>query len=201
MDYRDSRAETPLATSRAIGGRLPGSPLCPTRARPPLAWKRLTGEMKAFVVRRLACLESPSAVVDAVREEFGEIISRQTVQRYDPYALAGAGLSPRWRQLFEDTRRAFLDKTMNIGISHRAVRLSRLEAAYELAAERGDSRAILKLLEQAAKEMGGVYVSRGAGGLGRETVPTEPRRPREATFARARASSPSDRKPALRSSD
>jgi hypothetical protein len=154
-----------------------------------MAWKRLSGEVKTFIVQSLACFDSPSAVAKAVRRRFGRTIIRQTVQRYDPYLRAGAKLSPEWRQLFDDTRKAFLEETGRIGISHRAVRLRRLEAQFELAEERGDSAMVARLLEQAAKETGGAYTNRrelsGRGGKPIELQATPDPAPDDETLARA----------------
>ena len=121
---------------------------------------RLSGEVKAFIVQRLACFDAPSTVAEAVRQQFGATITRQMVECYDPHKRSGARLSRKWRQLFEQTRRAFLEESITIGISHRAVRLRKLEAQVELNEEQGDSAMVAKLLEQAAKEMGGTYTNR-----------------------------------------
>lgn len=44
----------------------------------------LTDDVKAFIVQALACFDTPSQVVDAVREGFGTEVSRMQVQSYDP---------------------------------------------------------------------------------------------------------------------
>jgi hypothetical protein len=141
-----------------------------------MAINRLSGDVKAFMVQRLACFDAPSTVAKAVREQFGETITRQGVECYDPYKRSGARLSRKWRQLFEETRKAFLAESIAIGISHRAVRLRKLEAQVELNEELGNSAMVAKLLEQAAKEMGGTYQSRREIS-GRAGSPTELRGP------------------------
>jgi hypothetical protein len=148
---------------------------------------RLSGEVKAFIVQRLACFDAPSTVAEAVRQQFGEIVTRQLVEGYDPHKRSGARLSRKWRQLFEQTRRAFLEESIAIGISHRAVRLRKLEAQVELNEERGDSAMIAKLLEQAAKEMGGTYTNRRElSGRAARTIELEPEPPPDdETLARA----------------
>jgi hypothetical protein len=129
---------------------------------------KLSGGAKAFIVQRLACFESPSSVAEAVRTQFGETITPQGVEAYDPHKRSGARLSKKWRRLFEDTRKAFLEETGRIGISHRTVRLRKLEAQVALNEERGNSAMVAQLLAQAAKEMGGAYTNRrelsGTGG-------------------------------------
>jgi hypothetical protein len=126
-----------------------------------MAHKRLSGEMKTFIVQNLARFETPAVVADAVKRQFGVTISRQTVQAYDPELRAGSRLSPKWRQLYAETRRAFIEETNQIGISHRAVRLRLLQAAVDTADENDDSLLLLKLLKQAKDEMDGVSRSRG----------------------------------------
>ncbi len=126
-----------------------------------MAGNKLSGEVKAFIVQHLARFNPPSAVARAVSTQFGETVTRQTVQCYDPHQRAGAKLSPQWRRLFDDTRRAFIEETSRIGMSHLAVRLQRLEAQFELAEERGDADMVLKLVKQAAMDVGGVFTRRG----------------------------------------
>ncbi len=144
---------------------------------------KLSGEVKAFIVQRLARFDTPSEVAEAVRVQFGEAITRQVVQCYNPYVQAGARLSPKWRQLFDATRRACLEETDTIGISHRAVRLRKLERQVELAEGRGKGLVVAKLLKQAGQEMGAVYTSRRA----RSAPPPPPVDPRPEMDDRTRA--------------
>ncbi|MCO5965482.1 DUF2280 domain-containing protein [Sinorhizobium meliloti] len=53
----------------------------------------------------LACFDTPSIVVDTVMQEFGETITRQSVEGYDPTKRAGSNLAEKWRLLFEETRK------------------------------------------------------------------------------------------------
>src|SRR5690606_32913826 len=50
-----------------------------------------------------------------------------------PNKRAGRDLAKRWRAIFEETRKAFLEDTSKIGISHRAVRLRALQRIAEKA--------------------------------------------------------------------
>ena len=50
-------------------------------------------------------------------------MSRQLVQSHDPNKKAASGLAPKWKALFGETRKTFLEDTATIAISHRAVRL------------------------------------------------------------------------------
>lgn len=125
-----------------------------------MAKGKLSEPVKTFIVQALACFDTPSTVVAAVKAEFGETITRQAVEGYDPNKRAGAALSLKWRELFEATRKAFLEDTSAIGISHRSVRLRKLEAQIRLNEDRGNSAMVAQLLKQAAEEVGGVYTNR-----------------------------------------
>jgi hypothetical protein len=136
-----------------------------------MAHKRLSGEVKTFIVQNLARFETPAVVAAAVKRHFGLTISRQTVQAYDPQLRAGSQLSAKWRQLYEETRRAFVEDTSMIGISHVTVRLRRLQAAVDTAEENHDPLLLIRLLKQAKEEMDGVYRNRGRlTGRGRRPI-------------------------------
>ena len=125
-----------------------------------MAKGKLNEEVKTFIVQALACFDGPSTVVAAVKAEYGDVITRQAVEGYDPNKRAGRGLAQKWRELFEATREEFLRDTSKIGISHRSVRLRKLEAQIRLNEDRGNSAMVASLLKQAAEEMGGAYTNR-----------------------------------------
>jgi hypothetical protein len=85
----------------------------------------LTDEIKTFIVKGLACYDTPSQVAEAVKVNFNVEITRQHVYAYDPNA--SQHISPRWRELHAATRQALLREQAEIGIAHRAVRLRRLD--------------------------------------------------------------------------
>jgi len=125
-----------------------------------MAQGKLTEGVKTFIVQSLACFDTPSVVADAVRKEFGEQITRQTVEGYDPTKKAGANLSTKWRSIFEAAREEFLKDTSRIAISHRAVRLRALQRMAEKAESMGNMALAAQLHEQAAKECGDAYSNR-----------------------------------------
>jgi hypothetical protein len=120
----------------------------------------LKEEVKTFIVQSLACFDTPSVVVEAVRKEFGATITRQSVEGYDPTKKAGSNLAEKWRLLFEETRKTFLEDTASIAISHRAVRLRALQRMAEKAESQGNMVLASSLLKQAAEEVGGAYTNR-----------------------------------------
>ena len=140
--------------------------------------RKLGDEVKAFIVNALACFDTPTAVVSAVKAEFGLVITRQQVQTYDPKSKAGARLSEKWRAVFEATREAFLEDTAEIAISHRAVRLRALQRMADKTEATGNFALSSQLLEQAAKEMGNAFTNRreltGKDGADLPTAPATP---------------------------
>lgn len=122
----------------------------------------LRNEVKAFIVQALACFDTPSQVVLAVKEEFGVEISRQLCESHDPTKRAGVTLAKKWVALFHDTRKRFREETAEIPIANRSYRLRALGRLAEKAENSKNARLALQILEQAAKEVGDVYVNRQA---------------------------------------
>ncbi|MFJ3486587.1 DUF2280 domain-containing protein [Pseudomonas sp. NPDC090202] len=120
----------------------------------------LSNEVKAFIVQALACFDTPSQVSAAVREEFGIEVTRQKCEAHDPTKRAGRDLAKRWVTLFEDTRRRFREETAEIPIANRAYRLRALGRMAEKVENMRNYGLAMQLLEQAAKEVGDVYVNR-----------------------------------------
>lgn len=119
----------------------------------------LTEEQKAFVVQRLACFDGPQAVTEAVKEAFGVEIARSHVYAYDP-TRPGFDLGEKWRVLFEETRKRFLENASEIGIAHKSVRLRKLDEMLGRAISMRNYALAAQLMEQAAKETGNAYTNR-----------------------------------------
>jgi hypothetical protein len=60
----------------------------------------LRSEVKVFIVQALACFDTPSQVVAAVKTEFGIEITRQQCETHDPTKFAGQKLGKTWVDLF-----------------------------------------------------------------------------------------------------
>ncbi|MFL8988671.1 DUF2280 domain-containing protein [Pseudomonas sp. QLc11A] len=120
----------------------------------------LKNEVKSFIVQALACFDTPSQVVDAVKNEYGVVVTRQQVETHDPTKSAGKGLAAKWVTLFHDTRKRFREETAEIPIANRAYRLRALGRMAEKAENMKNMALTAQLLEQAAKEVGDVYVNR-----------------------------------------
>ena len=120
----------------------------------------LKNEVKSFIVQALACFDTPSQVVEAVKNEYGVVVSRQQVETHDPTKSAGKGLAVKWVPLFHDTRKRFREETAEIPIANRAFRLRGLGRMAEKAENMRNLALTAQLYEQAAKEVGDVYVNR-----------------------------------------
>ncbi|MBN3239589.1 DUF2280 domain-containing protein [Pectobacterium versatile] len=121
---------------------------------------KLSTDAKAFIVQALACYETPSKVVELVKEEFGLNVTRQQVSAYDPSKAMAKSLSQKWVDLFNATRDRFQRETGDIAISHKAYRLrvlDRMAASAEMMKNYGMTA---QLLEQAAKEVGDAYTNK-----------------------------------------
>ena len=120
----------------------------------------LKNDVKAFIVQALACFDTPTLVSQNVKQEFDIDVTRQQVEQHDPTKRAGANLAAKWRTLFEDTRKRFREETAEIPIANRAYRLRALGRMAEKAENMKNMALTAQLLEQAAKEVGDVYVNR-----------------------------------------
>lgn len=122
---------------------------------------KLTEAMKAFVVQRLACFETPGQVADAVSREYGVQITPQSIEKYDPTKRAGERIAAHWRELFERTRKEFLEHVeIHIPEANRAVRIAKLARGARAMEQRGNYLGMREMLEAIAKEVGNVHTNR-----------------------------------------
>lgn len=138
----------------------------------------LTEDVKAFIVQALACFDTPTQVSEAVREEFGVEVTRMQVSAYDPTKKNGRDVSKKWRAIFAETRKRFLEETAEIPIANQSFRLRALQRMYEKTAARGNVVVAADLIEQAAKEVGGLFVNRLRG----ESDDQDPPAPQSFTY-------------------
>lgn len=120
----------------------------------------LTEPQKLLVVQRLACFYTPTEVQRELKELYALEIGLPTIMRYDPTTVQGsANLARKWQELFADIRARFIEDAGAIAISHRSFRLRKLNDMLVRVGEKNtaEQRAIL---EQAAKEAGGIFTNR-----------------------------------------
>lgn len=120
----------------------------------------LTDDVKLFIVQALACYDTPSQVVQMVKDEFGVTVTRQQVEGYNCMRAAGQGVGKKWVTIFHKTREDFEAEVSKVPVMLRVVRIRRLER-YADAAEKGGNLVLAAaLLEQIARENGGMYENR-----------------------------------------
>ena len=131
---------------------------------------------KRFIVQALACYDTPTQVSEAVKDEFGIEVPRNQVGQYDPTKASGASLAKKWRELFYETRERFRKEVAEIPIADQAYRLRQLHRMAQEAMRRKNIVLAASLLEQAAKEQGGMFTNRrevsGPNGGPIPTMPT-----------------------------
>jgi hypothetical protein len=121
----------------------------------------LKNKYKAFIIKQLACFEQPREVIAQLKKNFGVEISQSQIAYYNPKnKQAGRELSQKWRFLFQATRDQFIEGAIQIPIANKYYRLRELQKNYEKATHREDYMEARKVLEQAAKETGGIYQTR-----------------------------------------
>lgn len=130
--------------------------------------------VKIFIVQSLACRDTPQEVAELVKQEFGVDIDRVQVATYDPTKVAGKNLSKKYVELFEKTRDEFDKGLIDIPIANKYYRLKQYQRQLE---KTRNVKTALKILEQAAKDIGGQFTNRkeitGAGGGPVKTENTE----------------------------
>lgn len=119
----------------------------------------LNENVKRYIVQSLACYDTPQQVAESVNEEFNIIVSRQQVSKYDPTKVSGKDLSEKWKTFFEDTREKFRNEISSIPIASQAYRLKQLQNIAQDAIKRKNAMLVTSVLEQAAKEVGGMFTN------------------------------------------
>lgn len=114
--------------------------------------------VKIFIIQSLACRDTPQEVADLVKQEFDLILDRSQVALYDPTKRRGKNLSKKYVQLFEKTRQDFDAGLIDIPIANKHYRLKQ----YQKQLERNAKNTVmsLKILEQAAKDVGGQFTNK-----------------------------------------
>ncbi len=121
---------------------------------------QMTDAVRMYIIQALAAFDTPSMVAEAVKDEFGVTISRQGVHQYDPTKAAGKDLKEEWRNLFEESRAAFLENVADIPIANKAMRLRALQRMASKAEGMKNLALAARLHEQAAKEVGNAYTNK-----------------------------------------
>jgi hypothetical protein len=118
---------------------------------------KINDEIRLFIVKRLACYDTPQEVADAVKEEFDIEVDRNQTSLYDPTKAKGKKLGKKWADIFHETRKKFLEDLSELPLANPAVRVAELSKLYQNAKTRKNAVLAAAHLEQIAKEVGGVY--------------------------------------------
>lgn len=119
---------------------------------------RINKKVKLFIVRMLAEFETPTEAAKAVKEIFNVDVTPQQCEAYDPTKKIGKDLSQEFRELFFEIRRQANQQLEAIPLANKRYRLQLLQGLVE---KYPDNPVLMpKWIEQAAKEMGGLYTNR-----------------------------------------
>lgn len=112
---------------------------------------------KVLIVRSLACYESPTAIVELVKQEFNIVVTRQQISAYNPENTMAKNLGQKWVDLFNQTRERFRVAVTDIPIANKAYRLRVLDRMATRTEGMKNFALTAQLIEQAAKECGDAY--------------------------------------------
>jgi hypothetical protein len=121
---------------------------------------KLTPEQKVYVVKRLATYDTPTAIARDLEALFGIAITLQAVEHYHPERTASEKLAPYWKELFWETRKAFIAACAEAGTMEQMVRVRLREDMVLKARDAGHYRVANELLDSIAKEAGKMFVNR-----------------------------------------
>lgn len=139
----------------------------------------LNDEVKLHIVKALACYDTPTQVVESVKQEFKLEVTRQQVSAYDPDTVNGKRMSEKLKVIFKATREKFVEDVSEIPIANQAYRLRTLNRMLQAAESNKNGPLAAQLLEQAAKEVGQAFTNKRelTGRGGKDLVPPPPPNP------------------------
>jgi hypothetical protein len=122
---------------------------------------KLNKVQKVYVITQLATFETLTAVREGLKQEFGVDISLPALMHYQP---PHAKLKKAFKDLFDETRKQFLEDTAAIPIANKAFRLKQLDRLLQRQIKLSDVKQntveMRATLEQAAKESGNQFTNR-----------------------------------------
>ena len=118
----------------------------------------LTSDQRLEIVRALACFTTPTEVSKAMKEQYGLDVPVQQVVKYDPTKAAFEGAA-EYRTLFEEMRKGYLEQVSAVPIANQGYRLQVLQKGLDASLASKNFVLAANLLEQAAKEVGGVLTN------------------------------------------
>lgn len=123
----------------------------------------LTDDIKTLIVDRLACFVTPSQIIEELRKDHNLTVNSNQVVYYNPRAAQSRHIHPKWVELFESRRKAFVIRVSDLPGYHQAYRLSVLQALLEKNLANGKTaspRLTMEILKQMAEEAGDKYTNK-----------------------------------------
>lgn len=118
----------------------------------------LTDEQKWEIVEALACYQDVASIMRAFHKDHGIQLDRKQIGRYDPTRPYYAG-GEKWREIFDARRKAYLEDVASVPAANRGYRLQILQEGIDSAKKARNWPLVASLLEQSAKEVGGVLTN------------------------------------------
>lgn len=118
---------------------------------------RLKDKHKTFIVKQLACYTSVGEVQEALKTEFSVEASKDQVSRYNPTTINGQKLAKDLKLLFKTARMEYLEDIQKHEIAKKGWRLGELQKMVEKLIDKGNYALAAQLIEQGAKEVGGIF--------------------------------------------
>jgi len=107
----------------------------------------------------LAMFYSNKEVSQLVKKQFGIHVKPNHIGFYDAGAVGynKSQLSRRWKDLFFEVREKYIEEAQKVPIAHKGFRLNGLQRLFEIYMKDKDYTKVQSVLEQAAKEVGGLF--------------------------------------------
>jgi len=117
---------------------------------------KLNDEIRSEIVMRFAMYDTLSEIHSDLLDR-GINVTVQSVSHYSP--TTNRKMADRWMTLFEETRKQYHAEIAAVPIGNRVWRLRRLQRLYDKAEKKGAVVIAANLLEQAARESGGLFTN------------------------------------------
>lgn len=113
---------------------------------------------KEQIVVLLAHFRGAAEVAVAMKNDHGLELTVQQIVKYD-CAKPSYEAGEKWRPIFEAARQAYLEDVKTVPAANQGYRLQMLQEGIEAARKAKNWKLLSDLLEQAAKEVGGVLTN------------------------------------------
>jgi|SRR5690625_807145 len=115
----------------------------------------LKSEHKEFIVKGLATCDSVTEIQRELKQVYDVDASMPQILYYDPDK--SGKLAKKWRHMYYETRRRYMEEVSVIPIANKGYRLNEMQKNYEKAKRSGNLVLAQQILEQASKEVGGLF--------------------------------------------